>query len=170
MSCCEGSLWCCVCTHDREHIVHMPVHTSYACPCTHHMHVRAHASYVRMPIHTSYAPTHAYTQTCMQLLHVFHFVAENLFYVVEEVCGAVCVYTSYTCPRTHPTHVCAHILHMSVHTSYACTCARIVCTYVHSRIVRSNAHIHANMHAKIHSYLTRIPTSARMSVQDTSTY
>ena len=155
------------------HIVRMPVHTSYTCPCTHHTHVRAHM--IRMSVHTHHTHTRSHIvrsngriHTYMQLLHVFHFVAENLFYVVvEQVCGAVCVYTSYTCPHTHPTHARTHILRMPVHTSYVMyvrTHRLYACPLTHRTLQRTHTHKHAYKDTFLPAYLHPHACSCRIQV------
>ena len=56
------------------HIVRMPVHTSYTCPCTHHTHVRAHI--MRMSVHTHACP---FTHRTLQRTHTHKHAYKDTF-------------------------------------------------------------------------------------------
>ena len=154
-------------THARAHIIHMSVHTSYACSCTHDTHVRAHTSYAYTFTHRTLQRTHTHIHA---VIACFSFCGGKF---ILCCCGAslwccVCVHiihmpshTSYACPYTHPTHARTHIIcYVRAHASF-----------VRMPVNTSYAPTHAYTQTCIQRYiLTRIPTPARMFVQDTSTY
>ena len=116
----------------------MCVYTSYACPCTHHTHVRAHI--IRMFVHTSCACpcTHTHARS-----HIVRSNARNTHTRIHAViayfsfCGGkfilCCGGSLWCCVCTHHTHVRAHILRMPVHTSYACPLTYRTLQHTHTR-------------------------------------